>query len=89
MTSVHLYDGCRLKEYSAVSKAGKSTITIKIECARPEKLGWLLADLEKIDNDQKLAEKAAKEEARRPKKKQLALPAPPLQLPYFGKDGEA
>ncbi|PZR89663.1 MAG: hypothetical protein DI537_20680 [Stutzerimonas stutzeri] len=88
MTFIHLYeDSCRLKEYSALTKGGKSIVTVKIECISPRHLGYLLADLEEIERKQK-AEKTAKQEARRSKAKTvLALPAPALQLPYYGDGG--
>lgn len=80
----------RLKDYSAVVKGTKSVVTIRIECAEPGSLGFLLEELGNIEREQKLADKRAKEEAAAAKRrKPLALPAPPLQLPYFGEGGEA
>lgn len=78
----------RLKDYSAVVKGAKGIVTIRIECSEPGSLGFLLEELGNIERQQKLAENTAKEEAARAKrKKPLALPAPPLQLPYFGEGG--
>ena len=80
----------RLKDYSAVVKGAKGVVTIRIECNEPGSLGFLLEELGNIERAQKLAAQRAKEEAAAAKrKKPLALPAPPLQLPYFGEGGDA
>ncbi|MCY1667878.1 hypothetical protein [Rhizobium sp. SL86] len=77
----------RLKDYSAVVKGGKSVVTIKIECAEPGSLGFLLECLAEIQREQVAAEKAAKEAARKPKREtRLALPAPLLRIADMRED---
>ncbi len=86
MSIIYLKDGHdRLKEYSAVTKGAKSIVTVKIECGEPGSLGFLLESLGDIEREQLAREKAAKDAARKTAKKApLALPAPHLQLPYYG-----
>jgi len=75
----------RLKEYSAVVKGAKSIVTVKIECGEPGSLGFLLESLGEIEREQLARDKAAKDAARKAAKTvPLALPAPHLQLPYYG-----
>ncbi len=75
----------RLKEYSAVTKGAKSIVTVKIECGEPGSLGYLLESLGEIEREQLARDKAARDAARKAAKKApLALPAPHLQLPYYG-----
>lgn len=84
MTSI-FFDEARLKTYSAISRGGKSTIKIEVETTDHFELGSILRQLDKITADQKPKPKpkAAVKETEKPL---LALPAPALQLPYFGDD---
>jgi hypothetical protein len=82
VTSIFFDEPCRLKTYSAATKAGKTVIRIEIETTDHSEAGYLLNDLERIIKKQKEADRPEKE----PKTptKQLTLPAPPLQLTYQG-----
>lgn len=89
MTYLYLNDHMRLKSYSASTKGSKSLVRIDIEVNDPGRLGFLLEDLGNIEREQAAKAKAEKEAARKPPKKQLALPAPLLQIPHFPEGDDA
>lgn len=90
MTYLYLNDHMRLKSYSASTKGAKSLVRIDIEVNDPGRLGFLLEDLGRIEQEQTAKAKAEKEAARKASKKsQLALPAPLLQIPHFPEGDDA
>ena len=81
----HLFfDDANLKTYSAASKGGKSTIKIEIETTDHFELAYMLRQLGEIEAAQKAPKKP--EPAAKKAEKPLALPAPPLALPYYPGD---
>ncbi|WP_160009824.1 hypothetical protein [Rhizobium sp. 18055] len=82
MTSIFFSEPCRLKSYSATTKAGKTVIRIEIESTDHSEAGYLLNDLERTLRQQKEADRPKK--ASKAPAKPLALPAPALQLTYRG-----
>lgn len=89
MTYLYLNDHMRLKSYSASTKGAKSLVRIDIEVNDPGRLGFLLEDLGRIEQEQAAKVKAEKEAARKSSKKPLMLPPPHLQLSYFPEGDDA
>lgn len=87
MSSVFFADEIRLKSYTATTKSGVSSIKIELEARDHYALASVLRQLDEIDAEQKAASRPVKVSAPKAKKPRLALPAPALQLPYFG-EGE-
>ncbi|MEH3092002.1 MAG: hypothetical protein PGN20_15450 [Agrobacterium cavarae] len=83
MTSIY-FGSARVKAYSATTKSGKSVIRVELETSDHYELASLLRQLDEIDAEQKAAKKKKPEPAK--KTEPLALPAPPLALPYFPED---
>lgn len=80
MSDIWIDQHSRLKSYRASVKGSKSVVTIEIECNDSGSLGWLLKGLGEITSEQERAAMQAKSERAAAKKKQLALPAPLLQI---------
>ena len=80
MSDIWIDDHSSLKSYRASVKGSKSVVTVEIECTEPSSLGWLLKSLGEIAQRQKRSAAQAKAERAAAKKKQLALPAPALQI---------
>lgn len=86
MTAI-FFDTARLKAFSALSKAGKSTIKLEIETTDHFELAYILRQLDQIEAEQKQATKPKKAEAQKAAPL-LALPAPAKQLTYRGSANE-
>lgn len=71
---IHIWDtpeqGIRLKSFGGTIRGARSVLNIAIEIDDPQKLGFYLADLARLDHAQKQAAKKP------PAPKLLALPAP-------------
>ena len=87
MSGLYWSDGmARLKGYTSNTKhgAGGAVTSLKIELVVSDHyaLASILNQLDEISAEQKVG----KPKTLAPKKRQppLALPAPPLQIPYFG-----
>lgn len=87
MSTIFLTDTCRLKSYSATTKGAKSIVKIEIDVADHRDLGWLLRELAEIETEQKAREKRQAKPAGGKTVRQLALPSPRLQLPYYAEEG--
>ncbi|MBD8556870.1 hypothetical protein IFT84_20370 [Rhizobium sp. CFBP 8762] len=86
MSSIWLDEHCSLKSYSATTKGGKSMLRIEIDVRDHYSLGYLLRHLDEIEAEQKAAARKPRPAKGKAKSDQLALPSPPLQLPYFPGD---
>lgn len=84
MSSLYFSDRIHLKTYGAVTKQGKSRITIELEVMDPYEVASVLRQLDEMDAEQKAQIK--KPSARKARKHVLALPAPALGLPYYGEE---
>ncbi|PWE52044.1 hypothetical protein DEM27_33040 [Metarhizobium album] len=82
MSSIYLDGNCRLSSYGAKITGAKAVVTIHIHVNDHAALGFLLRELEEIRAAQMAPPASAKRSAKA--KPMLALPKPPLQLPFLG-----
>lgn len=76
----------KVKSFSTASGLKSTRLTIVLEITDAYALSSLLRELHEAQHAPKVAPEKAPVAQPKAKAKRVALPAPPLQLPYFGDD---